>query len=370
MNRCRVDTVIVGAGVVGIAVARRLSASGRNVFVLEKHSTFGNETSSRNSEVIHSGIYYPENSLKARLCILGKQMLYDYCQTSGVPYRACGKLIVASEACQEEVIHQLYQKGMVNGVSDLILLGKATLKAQYPRLSACSAIWSPSTGIVDSHQLMIRLKMDAEVKGAQFLFKHEVVKGHFSSGQVELQVIAPDGSRFLIVASEVINCAGLTSLQWLQSSLPTLDLPSPAYAKGSYFSLKGAPPADCLVYPVPEKGGLGVHLTLDMSGAGRFGPDVEWIKQPDYRPSCRSSSYFYREIRKYWPTLPENSLIPGYCGVRPKLVQNGKVLDDFFVQGPEVHGIQGFVNLLGIESPGLTCCLSLGETVNTLLGSE
>ncbi|PID42919.1 MAG: FAD-dependent oxidoreductase [Gammaproteobacteria bacterium] len=377
MDKYSTDTVVVGAGVVGIAVAARLARSGREVFVLERHPHYGLETSSRNSEVIHAGIYYPESSLKAGLCVRGKHLLYHYCEQNRVPFRRCGKLIVATEKTQVDKLEAIYRQGRQNGVADLNLWGKESLHKLYPELSGHAAIWSPSTGIIDSHQLMTRLMQEAEINGAQFLFRHEVIKGDFSSDRIELEVNTPDGQTCLIRASEVVNCAGLSAIQWLNASngICHAELPEPCFAKGNYFALTVRPPVDCLVYPVPEEGGLGVHLTLDMGGRGRFGPDVEWLNtewqdNPDYQVSARSLPRFYREVRKYWPSLPEGSLVADYCGVRPKIKRDGQVLNDYLIQASDAHQIPGLVNLLGIESPGLTCCLALAETVQRALDSE
>ncbi|PIE43889.1 MAG: FAD-dependent oxidoreductase [Gammaproteobacteria bacterium] len=371
MDKYSADTVIVGAGVVGLAVAARLARSGREVFVVEKHPSFGVETSSRNSEVIHAGIYYPETSLKTRLCVRGKQLLYDYCERNRVPFRRCGKLIVATEKRQLDKLDKLYQQGLCNGVADLRLYSRETIARRYPALFAHSAIWSPSTGIIDSHRLMVQLKQEAERDGTLFLFKHEVLRGDFVSDRIELGVKTPEAEVCLITASEVVNCAGLSALQWLNcsSGIELTELPEPCFAKGNYYRLTGRPPTDCLVYPIPEETGLGVHLTLDLTGAARFGPDVEWLDEPDYQVSAESLPRFYQEVRKYWPSLPEASLTADYCGVRPKIKRDGRLVNDFVIQCSDSHQVTGLVNLLGIESPGLTCCLALAEMVQISLDS-
>ncbi len=365
MDKYHIDTAIIGAGVVGMAVAAKLAVSGRRVFVLERHDSFGMETSSRNSEVIHAGIYYPDHSLKARLCVAGKQQLYAYCERRGVPFRRCGKLIVATAQDQLPKLAEIFDQGHRNGVVDLERWAATQVKGRFPGLVAQEALWSPSTGIIDSHALMRALQEDAAAGQAEFLFKHEVLRGNFYPNVMDLEVRGPDGVVFLLSCKEVINCGGLQALTWVTRSSGIFldDLPAPCYAKGNYFTLAGRAPFDALVYPVPEPGGLGVHLTLDLAGQARFGPDVEWVDQPDYQVSDASLEKFYAEVRKYWPALPDHALQAGYCGIRPKLMREGVLLNDFVIQQESDQGLPGFINLLGIESPGLTCCLALADEV-------
>lgn len=360
-----IDTLIVGAGVVGIATAARLATSGRRLFVLERHERFGMETSSHNSEVIHAGIYYPECSLKARLCVKGKAQLYAYLEDRGIAHRRCGKLIVATDEAQKAALAGIARQGIRNGVTDLEEWSSTQIRARFPALNASAGLWSPSTGILDSHGLMSALKSDAESRQAEFLFRHQVRRGSWSGQEIIVEVLGPDEKPFLLSCKEVINCAGLASLQWLNQfeGIRKECLPEPCYAKGNYFSLVTRSPFDALVYPVPEPGGLGVHLTLDLAGSARFGPDVEWVSKPDYQVSTASEKAFYRAVRRYWPGLPDHSLHPGYCGIRPKLRRNGVLLSDFVIQGAEEHGVPGLLNLLGIESPGLTSCLALADEV-------
>ena len=364
----RVAAVVIGAGVVGLACARALARAGKEVIVLEQHSAFGTETSARNSEVIHAGIYYPAGSLKARFCVVGKKQLYDFCAQYGVAHRRCGKLIVATSAEQEAKLAVIKRRAEANGVNDLCFLTADEAMALEPELHCTSALLSPSTGIVDSHGLMLALLGDTERHGAVLALQSPLVSASVSDDGIEITTGGESSATLL--ADIVINSAGLSApaVAGLIDGFPHALVPRPYLAKGSYFSLAGTSPFSRLIYPVPETGGLGVHLTLDLGGQARFGPDVEWTDKIDYIVDAERCLHFYREIRKYWPRLNDGALQPAYSGIRPKIAGPHEFDADFMIQGPAVHGIPGLVNLFGIESPGLTSCLSIGEAVCNSLG--
>lgn len=362
-----VDCVVIGAGVVGLAVARALALQGREVMVLEAAEAIGTGTSSRNSEVIHAGIYYPEGSLKARLCVRGKQLLYAYCEERGVPFQRCGKLIVATSEAQRGALEAIRAKALANGVDDLVWLDAAQAQALEPRLHCVAALHSPSTGIVDSHALMLSLQGDLEHAGGMVAFHARVVGGEVCAEGIALQTA--DGMALL--ARTVVNSAGLQAPDLARSfaGLPPASVPTAHYAKGSYFTLAGRSPFSRLIYPVPEAAGLGVHLTLDLGGQAKFGPDVEWVASADdLVVDPRRGDAFYAAVRSYWPALPDGALAPGYAGIRPKINAPDAPAADFLLQGPAEHGVPGLVNLFGIESPGLTSCLALGEHVTQIVG--
>ena len=359
----RVDCIVVGAGVVGLALARELALRGREVVVLESEDRIGTGISSRNSEVIHAGIYYPAGSLKARLCVAGNRTLYAYCVQHHVEHRRCGKLIVATDATQVEALRQLRDRAAANGVADLQWLDAEEALHLEPRLHCTAALLSPSTGIVDSHGLMRSLCLEAETAGASVVLKSPVLGGRATPKGLEIRVGGDEP--MTLVAARVFNAAGLGALALAHAiegvrpaSLPPLPR---RFAKGSYFSLSLAAPFSRLVYPIPPLGALGVHLTLDLAGQARFGPDVEWIDREDYDVDPHRADSFYSEVRKYWPGLPDGSLQPAYAGIRPKLHGPGEPAPDFLIQREADHGVPGLVNLLGIESPGLTACLALAE---------
>lgn len=359
-----IDCVVIGAGVVGLAVARALAQAGRDVVVLEAANAIGTGTSSRNSEVIHAGIYYAAGSLKARLCVQGKQALYAYCESHGVPHRRCGKLIVATREDQLPRLDGIRAQAAANGVHDLAPLDRAAVTALEPELSAVGALLSPSTGIVDSHALMLALQGDAEAAGAMVAFATPVLGGRVvDDDAIELTVGGSEPGTWR--AAAVVNSAGLQAQQVAASlaGFPAAHVPPTFYAKGNYFTLSGRARFRHLVYPVPEAAGLGVHLTLDLQGQARFGPDVQWVPQIDYPVDPARGAAFYAEVRKYWPALPEGALQPGYAGIRPKLGGPGSPAHDFRIDGPAVHGVPGLVNLFGIESPGLTSCLAIADEV-------
>lgn len=356
----RLDAVVIGAGVVGLAVARALALAGREVVILEAEDAIGTHTSSRNSEVIHAGIYYPKGSLKARSCVEGKQLLYEYCGSHGVPHRRCGKLIVATNPDQEKELLSISEKARANGVTDLKRLTKEEALQMEPELACVAALHSPSTGIIDSHALMLAYLGDAEAHGAMLAVKSVFQRASFADG-FEIHVTGSEPIR----AQVLVNSAGLRapsvarSIEGYDKSLAPKEL----YAKGNYYSLNKKNPFRRLIYPVPEPGGLGVHVTLDLAGQARFGPDVEWTDRIDYAVDPRRAERFYAAIRRYWPGLPDGALLPGYAGIRPKTAGPGEPPSDFQIQGPREHGIPGLVHLFGIESPGLTASLALAGLV-------
>jgi L-2-hydroxyglutarate oxidase LhgO len=357
----RVDAVVVGAGVVGLAVARALAMAGREVVVLEAEDAIGTHTSSRNSEVIHAGIYYPKGSLKAVTCVEGKQLLYEYCASHGVPHRNCGKLIVATSKEQVDELEGIRRKAHANGVTDVVEITRQQALAMEPALSCAAALHSPSTGIIDSHALMLAYQGDAERHGAMVALRSPLQKVFSRGKNFEIHVKNADP----LLTSLLINSAGLKAPS-VAASIEGFDrkfIPRELYAKGNYYSLSGKNPFSRLVYPVPEPGGLGVHVTLDLAGQARFGPDVEWVDAIDYRVDPRRADRFYAAIRRYWPALPDGALLPGYAGIRPKTAGPGEPAPDFVLQGPAVHGVPGLVHLFGIESPGLTASLAVAGRV-------
>lgn len=365
-----VDCVVIGAGVVGLAVARAIATSksfkGKDILVLESANAIGTGTSSRNSEVIHAGIYYSEGSLKARLCVQGKTQLYNYCEERGIGFKRCGKLIVASSASQVSQLQAIMTKAAANGVHDLVLLTREQARQLEPQLECAAATHSPSTGIVDSHALMLSLQGDFENAGGILALNSAVANVNIASNAI--QVIANDGTT--LYTKVLVNAAGLyaPTLARQFNGLDPKHIPTAFYAKGNYFTLSGQSPFKRLIYPVPESAGLGVHLTLDMGGQTKFGPDVEWVQSPDHlQVDARRGDAFYAEVRKYWPQLKDGALEPGYAGIRPKISGPNETSADFLIQGEREHGIKGLVNLFGIESPGLTSCLAIGEHVVQML---
>ena len=364
----KIDCVVIGAGVVGLAVARRMAQSGRDTIVIEAETLIGSHTSSRNSEVIHAGIYYPKGSLKARFCVEGKKMLYRFCAERGIAANNCGKLIVATNQAQLSTLQGIIEKARANGVDDLMLLTQAEAVAREPNLHCVAAVYSPSTGIVDSHGFMLGLQGDFEDAGGMLAFASPLEGAQCTAaGGITLQTGGAEPMQ--LRADIVINSAGLHAPDLARkfAGLPPETVPPAFYCKGNYYSLAGKSPFSRLIYPVPEAAGLGVHLTIDLGGQARFGPDVEWIDAIDYAVDPRRADLFYAAIRSYWPALPDGALMPGYSGIRPKLQGPKEAAGDFVVQGPREHGVKGLVNLYGIESPGLTSALAIAEYVIQLL---
>ena len=359
----RVDCIVVGAGVVGLAFARKLALAGREVIVLESAEEIGTVTSSRNSEVIHAGIYYAAGSLMARMCVAGKMALYDYCADHGVPHKRCGKLIVATTDAESEKLAAIRQRAAANGVHDLQPLSGADARAMEPALNCVAALLSPSTGIIDSHAYMLALRGDAEGAGAAFAFHAPLLHAQVTGDGIEVEV--GGDAPMTLACSLLVNAAGLAAPAMARSidGMPADRVPTAYYAKGNYFSCGVRSPFSHLIYPVPEPGGLGVHLTLDMAGQARFGPDVEWIEDIDYAVDPARADRFYPAIRRYWPTLPDGALLPSYSGIRPKIVPPAVAVQDFLIQGPRDHGVPGLINLFGIESPGLTSSLAIADHV-------
>jgi L-2-hydroxyglutarate oxidase LhgO len=364
----KVECVVIGAGVIGLAVARRLAQAGREVIVLEAAEAIGTVTSSRNSEVIHAGIYYKAGSLMARMCVDGKHALYRYCRDRGIPHRNCGKLIVATTPKETEKLQSIRAHAEANGVLDLQTLSGPEARALEPALNCDAALLSPSTGIIDSHAFMLALRGDAEDAGAACAFHTPLLRARAAAGRIEID--AGGDAPVSLECRLLVNAAGLKAPAVARGidGMP-IELIPPAYlAKGNYFSCSARAPFSHLIYPVPEPGGLGVHLTLDMAGQARFGPDVEWVDSIDYAVDPARAERFYPAIRRYWPTLPDGALMPSYSGIRPKIVPPAVAAQDFLIQGPRDHGVDGLINLFGIESPGLTSSLAIADYVGELAG--
>ena len=368
-----IEVVVVGAGVVGLAIARELALHGKSVLLVEKEQSFGMSTSSRNSEVIHAGIYYPKDSLKANLCVQGNRLLYSYAKERGVPFNNYGKLIVACTQAEQVSLEQIWHRAQENGVRGLERMTQTTIHQVEPELHALEGIYSPSTGIIDSHSYMLSLLGDFENAGGvisyRTTFEHAQLLNQSERWVITLKS-GEDADVFEMSCDEVINCAGLGAVEVAKKidGLLPIHIPEAYFVKGNYFSLSGKTPFRHLIYPVPEKAGLGVHLTLDLNGRAKFGPDVEHIESTDektinYAVDPSRVGHFEKQIRQYWPGLPSNSLTPDYSGVRPKIKMNGKVEADFRIDNTEQHGVPGLINLFGIESPGLTASLAIAQEV-------
>jgi L-2-hydroxyglutarate oxidase LhgO len=369
VERC--DAVVVGAGVVGLAVAHALAAAGREVLVLEAAESFGTGTSSRNSEVIHAGLYYPPGSLKAQLCRRGRDLLYAWLDDHGIACVRCGKLVVATDEEEVRQLAAVEARARANGVEDLRLIDGADARSLEPEVRCIAALLSPSTGIFDSHGYMLSLTGAAEALGAAFAFCATVTSGRVHQEGVELTV-QNDGVEIALLCRTVVNCAGLGAQGLARSirGLPAETVPPLHYAKGSYFSLAGRPPFSMLVYPPPDHASVGLHYTRDLAGRGRFGPDAQWVDTITYDVDAGRAELFYASIRRYWPGLPDGALSPDYAGVRPKIQSPGEQPHDFVIQGPAVHGVPGLIALYGIESPGLTSSLAIAERVAELVGTS
>jgi L-2-hydroxyglutarate oxidase LhgO len=379
----QVDVVVVGAGVVGLAVARALALCGREVMLIEKEAAIGQGISSRNSEVVHAGLYYPTGSLKAKLCVRGKEMLYAYCAERGLPIHNCGKLIVATDASQLDKLAQIEAQAAANGVPVQRLSREEARKLE-PSLECIAALHSPTTGIVSSHDVMISLQGDLENAGGMVALATELIHVQFQAQKKHLAPVfigkfaiknGANEEHIEMRFSQLINAAGLYAPQMAQriEGLAVQHIPKAYFAKGHYYSLSGKAPFKRLIYPIPEAGGLGVHMTVDLGGQAKFGPDVQWLDditdpaQINYSVDSRRTDAFYAQVRKYWPGLQDGQLSPSYSGVRPKISAPHEEAADFLIQGPTQHGVAGLVNLFGIESPGLTSCMAIGEKVVALL---
>jgi len=354
----QVDAVVIGAGVVGLAVARRLALAGREVMILERHDAIGTEVSARNSEVIHAGLYYPTGSLRARLCVQGKEQLYRYLAERNLPHQNCGKIVVAVNDEQKQELEKYRQQATINRAGDLIPLSATDIKALEPEVEAVAGVLSPTTGIIDSHAYMLSLQGDLEAAGGMVVLSTNVDRLQPGSAGVTVHT-----SELVLQTRLLVNCAGLSAP--LVASTCML-APTPFYARGRYYTYSGRSPFKRLVYPLPEPGGLGVHVTLDLAGQARFGPDVAWIDSVDYTFDDSARDQFAAAIRRYYPALDVARLQPGYTGVRPKITGPGMSAADFRIDGPADHGVGGLVNLFGIESPGLTSSLAIGEYVHQL----
>ena len=363
----RVDCVVIGAGVVGLAVARAVALTGREVVILEKADIIGSETSSRHSEVIHAGIYYAQDSLKARFCVDGKHAMYEFCDAHGVSYKRCGKIIVATDEAQLPELERLKANAAANGVCDLEWMTPADVTEMEPAVFCVGALLSPSTGILDSHSYMLALQGDAEEAGAMIAYMTPVTGGKVVNDGIRLD--CGGASPMSLTADLVINSAGL----WAQAVAATIDgvpgdsVPPTYYCKGNYYTLSGKPPFRRPIYPVPEKAGLGVHVTVDLGGQVRFGPDVEWVDSIDYDVDPARADKFYAAVRKYYPALQDGAIQPGYSGIRPKIQAPDEAARDFVIQGPDNHGVPGLINLYGIESPGMTSSLAIADYVKKLI---
>jgi len=365
----QIDALVVGAGVVGLAVGRELALRGLETVVVEAAKGIGQGVSSRNSEVIHAGLYYAPGSAKARLCVRGKELLYAFCASHGVPHRACGKVVVATAPEQHGALQALSQRAQANGVPVQTLTAEE-LRQREPALQATQALWSPTTGIVDSHALMLALQGDMESAGGALALCSRVTHADFGAGRPARVAVHAEGGDFEIDARCVVNAAGLHACALARrfKGLQAQHVPTEHFAKGNYFTVAGSTPFGCLVYPAPVDAWLGVHVTLDLAGQARFGPDLEWLDGAtaddiDYAVNPARAMAFEDAIRRYWPGLPAGALQPAYSGVRPKIHGPGEPAPDFRIDGPARHGVAGLVNLFGIESPGLTSSMAIAEAV-------
>jgi L-2-hydroxyglutarate oxidase LhgO len=377
MEQFDVECLVIGAGVIGLAVARALAIQGREVWLIDQEGQVGMHTSSRNSEVIHAGIYYPKDSLKAKLCVEGRRLLYDYCDVKKVPFKRCGKLIVARDRNQIADLKRIEKQAQANGVNDLRFLDIAAVQVLEPSLEVDAALLSPSTGIIDSHAYMQQLLADFQNLSGQLVLNTKLAVSSIGQDGITFDL---HGQGAQLRAKYCVNAAGLSAVDLFRDveGFPQTCLPVASYAKGSYFSYSTKAPFSHLVYPIPEPGGLGIHLTLDMAGAAKFGPDVEWVEARvsdqhapmeafDYAVDPKKSTEFVKAVSEYWPNIDESKLVPAYSGVRPKVSARNELAADFIIQGSADHGVKGLVNLFGIESPGLTASLAIADHVTELL---
>ena len=375
----RVDCVVIGAGVVGLAIAREMALQGRETILLERENAFGTISSARNSEVIHAGIYYPKDSLKAKLCVEGNRLLYEYCRSHQVATQPYGKLIVASDESQLNDLQAILYKAQNNGVPNIKLISGDEAKVLESNLKCAAAILSSSTGIVDSHGYMLSLLGGFEDAGGMVAYQSPLISakpiGANAENGFELEIGGPDGMQ--LQTQLLINCAGMSAPAVAQKiiGLSSDFIPKAYFAKGNYFSLTGKSPFKHLIYPIPEPGGLGVHLTLDMGGQAKFGPDVEWLDidqegQIDYTVNPKRGEGFYEAVRRYWPELKDGALQPDYSGVRAKIVPQNAPAGDFCFSGPAEHRLKGLFNLYGFESPGLTSSLAIAKHLEALIKSS
>jgi L-2-hydroxyglutarate oxidase LhgO len=360
------DAVVIGAGVIGLAVARELAARGHDTLILEAAARFGSGASSRNSEVVHAGIYYPQGSLKARLCVAGRERLYAFCRERGIPHLRCGKLIVATDALQLPALAAIAATARANGV-ELESLERAAALTLEPALACAGALHSPLTGIIDSHAYMLALLADAQSRGATLVCSCAVTRLVLEEKGV---LIGVNGAEPALRARRLVNCAGVhaPAVARLMEGFPSAHIPAAYFSKGNYFALSGRAPFRRLIYPLPEDGALGIHLTLDLAGRARFGPDVQWIDACEYGVDPQRAASFYTAIRRYWPGLPDGMLQPAYAGVRPKITAPGAPAADFRIDDAGTHGVAGVLNLFGIESPGLTASLALAAEAVSRIG--
>jgi L-2-hydroxyglutarate oxidase LhgO len=364
-----VEIVVVGAGVVGLAVAKCLADAGREVLVLEKEEQIGSETSARNSEVIHAGIYYPPRSMKAVLCVEGKVALYRYCAERGIPHKQCGKLIVAADERETPALEKIRVNATESGVTDLVMIDAKAAQALEPNLQCEVALLSPSTGIIDSHQYMLALEGDISRQGGMVALRSTFRGADPITGGFNLKVDAAGSGVMALECRILINAGGLHAQRVANTirPMPRELVPQQHFAKGSYFTLSGRAPFERLIYPLPTTASLGLHYSVDLGGQARFGPDVEWVDAIDYEVDANRAAEFVSSIRRYYPALESDALSPGYAGVRPKVVGPGEPAGDFELQGPQTHGVSGLINLFGIESPGLTSSLAIGKNVAALV---
>ena len=364
------QVLVIGAGVVGLAAARAAAQRGHEVIVAEAENAIGTGVSSRNSEVIHAGMYYPTGSVRAKHCVAGRRMLYEFCASHGVPHRKCGKLIVATNDDETKKVEQISAQGKINDVEGLTMLTAAQAKALEPALTCTAALLSSETGIVEAHGVMLALRGDLEDAGGALAFHAPLMRAETVSDGFVLEV--GGAAPMTLQCRLLVNAAGLEAPAVARAigGLAPEKVPTAYYAKGNYFSCSVRAPFARLIYPVPEPGGLGVHLTIDLGGQAKFGPDVEWVERIDYAVDPARAERFYPAIRRYWPGLPDGALAPSYAGIRPKIVPPAVARQDFVIQGPRDHRVAGLVNLFGIESPGLTSSLALADEVLRALEAQ